>query len=210
MLSEGHETMCCAHCGPGPEGRETLVRINCDGEKMIMLLNRGWTFQFMVIDGPHLDLEVYCPTCSIKAINMPTLNNIKFAKPIVPQCNCELSHPRKKHDETCSIHPETYVAKCQHCNIVWPVHSKENPTFIDHPKNISKNLHSTNFIYKICKGSEREALQVYKNEDYPYDPNRQTIGGSGIKTNNSNSVSQHEQKLQDELLKYKLPSTDPR
>src|SRR5208337_5195885 len=25
-----NEPICCAHCGPGPDGRETLARINCD------------------------------------------------------------------------------------------------------------------------------------------------------------------------------------
>lgn len=80
MLSE-HETMCCAHCGPSPDGSETLVRIDCDGERMVVLLNAGWSFRFMVIGGPHLDLEVYCPSCSLATISTPTINNIAFTEP---------------------------------------------------------------------------------------------------------------------------------
>ena len=180
MLSE-HETMCCAHCGPP---QETLVRIDCDGESMVVILNAGWCFRFMIVGGPRLALEVYCPTCSIQSI-APTLNNIQFTEPISPQCNCERSHPKEEHDDTCPANYETYVAKCPHCNVVWPVHSKENPRFTEHPKELYRQ--NSNFKYSLCEGSEQKAPEkIYKKKDYPY-----TLGFSVSKVHNPTDIPQN-------------------
>lgn len=90
MLNE-QETMCCAHCGPGPDGRETSVRVICDGEEMIVLLDTGWCFQFMVIGGPRLGIQVYCPGCSLETMR-PSTEPPKLPNTTIPalctECFC--------------------------------------------------------------------------------------------------------------------------
>lgn len=107
MLSE-HETMCCAHCGPSPDGCETLFRIDCDGERMVVLLDPGWSFRFMVIGGPKLDLEVYCPTCTLTTMSTPTINNIAFTEPEPPTAAKSVG--------------EFPVLHCPHCGAVANLH----------------------------------------------------------------------------------------
>ena len=78
--------MDCAFCGE----RSTLVRIDSNGEEMVLLLNAGWCFQLMIIGGPHLKLTVYCPTCSIKEVHSGTYNKGTVA---VPELCTECFYP---------------------------------------------------------------------------------------------------------------------
>lgn len=118
MIHE-QDTMTCAQCGE----RDTTVHINSNGEEMVIILDTGWCYQLMTI-GTRLRLLMYCPTCAIREVNIEPM---QIPRPIVtvsaeewgiPQCNCERSHPKEEHDETCPAKIEHTLQhhQCDKCN----------------------------------------------------------------------------------------------
>lgn len=78
------------------------------------------------------------------------------------------SHLREiRYNTRVQLHPglssDIYVAKCPHCNIAWPVKSKDDPTFLNHPK-------ATDPYHCIdCEGSGKLCEgKLWNNNEYPY------------------------------------------
>lgn len=74
---------------------------------------------------------------------------------------------RKRYNPRVELQPglssDVYVAKCPHCNIAWPVLSKDDPKFLNHPKALGPyETVDCEGSGKLCEG------KLWNNEQYPY------------------------------------------